>query len=559
MGRGILWRTGSLSPRRLLLIGGVLAAVLLTLLGGGRGDTAHAAADPRYFPQTGFRIDNNAFYDFFSHRGGVRTFGYPTSETFALLGFRVQFFQRQVLQLKPDGSVGLLNLLDPDILPYTNFNFSTFPAVDPSLTNAAPVPGSPNYAANALAFVTAHAPNTFNGAAVNFGLTFLSTVSLTDAFPDGNGNAALLPLMDLELWGLPTSAPMADPANAGFIYLRFQRGIMQYNAATGLTQGILLADYLKAIIIGPSALPPDLAQEAANSPYFQQWAPGQPQFLARPAALPNTDLINAFYQETETGALVVPTATPAPTATATPIGDFCVGDEEMAFAGAGSANIGDTVYISVTSVRNHTNVLLTGPDGPTFVKQYAGQKGNVWQWQVSIKSAGRHDYTYYVDTTVPCTTNYFVIPEPTGSPAPTATASPTATAAATTTATPTTGPKPTISSVNPQTFVSGQVITINGGPFGSPPPGSGANGSNGTVFFFYQPGPTPTPGPQPSATPLSGNTRGTGSVQNWTNTFITVQVPSLTPSLGTNGNYCVQVNVNGAPSSDPFCGLQVSG
>ena len=35
-------------------------------------------------------------------------------------GFKVQIFQRLVLQVQPDGSVGILNLLDPGLMPYAH-------------------------------------------------------------------------------------------------------------------------------------------------------------------------------------------------------------------------------------------------------------------------------------------------------------------------------------------------------------------------------------------------------------------------------------------------------
>src|SRR5436190_16076943 len=109
------------------------AALLLALgllLAAQRAPGAAAQDDPRLFPQTGYRVDNDAFWDFFSHRGGVRTFGYPVSRQFTLLGLPVQLFQRAALQQQQDGSVGVLNLLDPGLMPYTRFNGSTFPAPD---------------------------------------------------------------------------------------------------------------------------------------------------------------------------------------------------------------------------------------------------------------------------------------------------------------------------------------------------------------------------------------------------------------------------------------------
>ena len=75
----------------------------------------------------------------------------------------------------------------------------------------------------------------------------------------------MLGLLALEVWGAPTSKPAYDPANRNFIYQRFQRGIMHYDKACGCTQGLLLADYLKALLTG-EGLPADLATQAASSP-----------------------------------------------------------------------------------------------------------------------------------------------------------------------------------------------------------------------------------------------------------------------------------------------------
>jgi hypothetical protein len=61
----------------------------------------------------------------------------------------------------------------------------------------------------------------------------------------------------LIIWGALISQPALDPANGNFIYQRFQRGIMHFTAGTG-TESILLADYLKAILMNHS-VPSDLA------------------------------------------------------------------------------------------------------------------------------------------------------------------------------------------------------------------------------------------------------------------------------------------------------------
>ena len=71
---------------------------------------------------------------------------------------------------------------------------------------------------------------------------------------------------------------------------------MIYDASCACTQGILLADYFKAILTGQN-LPPDLAQEAAGSPFRDQYDPGAPNWVRNPNLLPNTDLTDAFTPE----------------------------------------------------------------------------------------------------------------------------------------------------------------------------------------------------------------------------------------------------------------------
>src|SRR5205823_4070602 len=96
----------------------------------------------------------------------------------------------------------------------------------------------------------------------------------------------------LEVWGAPISLPRRGPANVGFIYQRFQRGIMHYCAGVG-TDSILLADYLKALGMGKE-VPPDQAAQAAGSRIVSQYCPGALAWLCRPCDLPGTDLMFAF-------------------------------------------------------------------------------------------------------------------------------------------------------------------------------------------------------------------------------------------------------------------------
>ena len=214
----------------------------------------------------------------------MRTFGYPVSRTFRLDGFQVQIFQRIVMQLPPDGSVATLNLLDHGLLPYTRINGSTFPAPDPALVSQTPPVSDPDYSTKIIDFTLANAPNTFDGLPVNFGTTFSTTVTPTDA---PNDPASLLPLFNLQIWGAPTSPPAYDPNNNKFVYQRFQRGIMHFDSDCACTQGLLLADYLKSLLTGQN-LPPDLAQQAQDdrSRFLNQYAPSQPLWIARPSTSP---------------------------------------------------------------------------------------------------------------------------------------------------------------------------------------------------------------------------------------------------------------------------------
>src|SRR4051794_338441 len=277
-----------------------------------QGSEARQAAGPGvlYFPETGFVVDEPRFVDYFNRRGGVATFGFPISRTIRFQGVPTQFFQRVVIQLWPNGAVQPLNLLDPGLLPYTRINGSTFPAPNERLAALAPSPGQPGYAAEVLEFVRRNAPETFNGQPVHFFSTFNSTVTPEAAFGRGGGDASLLPLINLEIWGVPTSLPAQDPNNDNFIYQRFQRGIMHYDAACRCTQGLLLADYFKSLLTGDN-LPIDLEEQAASSPFLRQFAPDRPTSLRQPMALPGTDLTSAF---TKQAAPSVSSLTPAVTA-----------------------------------------------------------------------------------------------------------------------------------------------------------------------------------------------------------------------------------------------------
>jgi hypothetical protein len=232
------------------------------------------AHDERYFSQTGYRIDDDQVWSFFNQYGGINTFGYPVSRTMTFLGCPVQMFQAQIIQVCASQGPALINMLDPDIFPYTQVNGSTFPAADDAMKANTPPVSDPNYSTNIINFVNQNVPDSWNGQQVNFLQTFNTLGGLT-------------------IWGAPISNPQPDPANANFIYQRFQRGIMHFDATKNVTQRILLADYLKDILMNQN-VPPDLLAQSRESKCFNQYCPGNAGWLCRPADLSGTDLTFAF-------------------------------------------------------------------------------------------------------------------------------------------------------------------------------------------------------------------------------------------------------------------------
>jgi hypothetical protein len=242
--------------------------------------------DERYFSETGYRVDDDGVWSYFQARGRVPVFGFPVSRTFVLLGCQVQIFQRHIAQSCAGRSVALMNVLDPDIFPYDRVNGSSLPSADPSVKAETPEVGSADYGSEIVQFVRASAPDSFEGQAVAFARTFFGLITAAIAGSDN-------PLFNLEVWGAPISRARRDPSNSNFVYQRFQRGVMHFDATTGRTQGLLLADYLKAILRGRD-LPADLAQAARGSRYFNQYCSSAPRWLCRPADLTATDLTFAF-------------------------------------------------------------------------------------------------------------------------------------------------------------------------------------------------------------------------------------------------------------------------
>jgi hypothetical protein len=243
--------------------------------------------------ETGFSIANAQFEEYFRLRGGKDTFGLPITREFDLMGSPTQIYQRQVMQLTEEGGVRTLNLLDNELMPYTRFNGSVLPGPDDGLKSQTPRAADQDYADKMIRFVRDKAPDSFQNRAVNFGRSFFDTVTCADAFPNDKCQEGLLPLYNLEVWGAPISAPAVDPANADFIYQRFQRGVLHFDVKCGCTQGLLLGEYFKSIITG-QGLPPDLEEQAKDSPYLKQYDQSRVQGMNRPGALLRSNFKDAF-------------------------------------------------------------------------------------------------------------------------------------------------------------------------------------------------------------------------------------------------------------------------
>jgi hypothetical protein len=229
----------------------VPAFASLLVLGGLSPGLAAAQDDPRTFADSGYTISDDAIWSFFDAHGGTATFGEPISREFNFQGTATQLFANAALQVEPDGSVQVLQITDPGLLPYTQLNGLTVPAADPATAYITPSPDQPNYMARLQVFLQATVPDTWNGKPVQFYSTFTQ-----------QGGVAV--------WGLPTSAPAADPNNPNFIYQRFQNGILLYDATAGSTSPLPLGEYLKDLLT-KSGVPSDLASEAAASPIYGQY------------------------------------------------------------------------------------------------------------------------------------------------------------------------------------------------------------------------------------------------------------------------------------------------
>jgi hypothetical protein len=262
----------------LLLIGGFLVIQ--------RPTPSAAQLDARYFSESGFRIDNDQFWDIFQTHGRDRGLGPPISRTFRLLGRPTQIFERHILQIAPEGHAYIVSLLQDQLLfPYRSINGSIFPEYDITLVAQAPIAGSDDYDTGIIEYIKQWVPDTVDGQPVNFFERYLSAVR------DREGDLRVL--ANLPVWGIATSHPQRDPANPRVIYQRFERGMMVYEAGCRCTRVLPLGELFKSVLTGQN-LPADFETQEPNSPFLRQYDVELDEGPFRESQLPDTELDYAF-------------------------------------------------------------------------------------------------------------------------------------------------------------------------------------------------------------------------------------------------------------------------
>jgi hypothetical protein len=159
--------------------------------------------------------------------------------------------------------------------------------------------------------------------------------------------------------------------------------------------------------------------QSGSSVPGQQYPAGTGQQSMPGQQYPTTTIPGSAPSSGLPGAINV-TGSPAPGSS-----DPCYGDELISFAPE-SPRVGNEFLIAVTSARPHPYGRLAGTEKTTFVRERSGQRGLVWEWTVQPTYPGQHEYTFYVDSTVPCQKLQLRVLESlaTRTPTPTKTATP---------------------------------------------------------------------------------------------------------------------------------------
>ncbi|MCC7106118.1 MAG: hypothetical protein IT307_13320, partial [Chloroflexi bacterium] len=316
---------------------------------------SRAEEDQRYFPASGFRIDDDQFWDFFSAHGAARAFGLPISRTFVLQGNPTQIFEHHVLQII-EGNVVNVALLDNGWMPFPQIAYAAIPGYDPSVTASAPLPGAEAYVDLMYAYLSSVLPDQFEGQPTGF-LIFYGESALpptptptpTQTFtPRPRRTATGTPVVELtptpveptptpvpptrlqiefqamgglDAWGIPVSRPVRDPRNRNLISVRLEHGVFRYDSNCRCTAPVPLGAVFKAMLTGVD-LPADLEPQAPDNPFFRQYDVSTETGPYRPWALPNTDLSYAFLPSLQepVSTAIAPAQRPLFAPTSTPVG-----------------------------------------------------------------------------------------------------------------------------------------------------------------------------------------------------------------------------------------------
>ncbi|MFN8635778.1 MAG: hypothetical protein U0893_18170 [Chloroflexota bacterium] len=418
------------------------------------------------FQETGFAVADGPIGSYFAARGGVRTFGPPISNQFPLLGQPVQIFRDHVLKVEPNGAASTMNLFSMGAIPFRNIGGRIIPEVDQSLVASAPVPGTPEYGTRVQQFIQANAPDQWEGMSVGFYQAFVGTVRYEDAFPNGGNRGLLpgfsqeiwglpvsRPVRDAQnpdvvllrwergvmVWSKATGAVTAVPLGEAFKSVLTGQGLgPERQAAAAGSQFLLqLSPTSPGGVARPGDLPGTVLTTAfkqgdptINAAQLAYDTPTPTQVAAVPTATATT-AVAAAPTATTVVAQAYPTAQTYPTANTVPPpntnpppstnpgasglpgaanpapasapagSDPCYGDEQMTFAPE-VPRVNNEVLIAVTSSRPHPYGRLAGTEKTTFVRERPGQRGYVWEWTVQLSFPGQHEYTFYVDSTIPC-------------------------------------------------------------------------------------------------------------------------------------------------------------
>jgi hypothetical protein len=240
--------------------------------------------DERYAAETGFRVDDDAIWSFAQQLSDPEVLGQPLSRTFTLSGCRVQIFAERAVQACPGREVGLLNVLDSDILPLTQLGGGrTIPSVDDALKAQTPRGDLEALAA----FVREQVPDDLDHVHLGFQRAYFAAT-------ESDGVA-------LELWGAPLSAAVPEPGDPALVTQRFQRALLEYDGHTQTTRTFPIGEVFRDALRDAPEFAAEAREELARlgpngqpNPYFDQYCPLVPASVCRPLELPRTDLSFAF-------------------------------------------------------------------------------------------------------------------------------------------------------------------------------------------------------------------------------------------------------------------------